>query len=170
MSRTITEIQHSIQLPIGGLEIVRISKPLPYYGAYGPAPPGEKLVWLRARLVTPQRTTEYDSLAALLRGIDLDLIPVIARHPGPFAWFFARTELDMRPLEYPVVLDRGIERDFEVELPRDAPRVEGDHLRFVAFRMPVMREYEVWQIAVDLRDGSHTRAIVPVRYTPRIHK
>ncbi|MCY1058063.1 hypothetical protein [Nannocystis sp. SCPEA4] len=165
MSRTITEIQHSIQLPLGGLEIVRISRSM---HRYGPTPPGEKLVWFRARLVSPQRTREYASLAALLRATDIDLVPVIARHPGPFAWFFAWTELDMRPLEYPVVLDRGIERDFEVELPRDAPRVEGDRLRFVAFRMPVMCQYEVWRIAVELRDGSHTRAIVPVRHSPRI--
>lgn len=165
MSRTITEIQHSIPLPIGGLEILMLSKPLPYYGD---SPPG--LVRCRARLVQPQRTTEYDSLAALLRGIDLDLVPVIARHPFAFAWFFAWTELDMRALPYPVVLERHIHRDFEVELPRDAPRVEGDHLRFVAFRMPVMCEYEVWQLAVDLRDGSHTRTIVPVRYSPRIRE
>lgn len=159
MSRTITEIQHSLQLPLGGLEIVWLS------------PPGDKPGTIRARLVNPRGTTTYDSLPALLRttsAAGIDLVPVIARHPRAFAWFIGWAELDMRPLEHPVVLDRDIERRFMVELPRDAPRVEGHQLRFVAFRSLLIAELEVWQIRVDLRDGTHTRAIVPIRHGPHI--
>ncbi|MFZ6186026.1 hypothetical protein [Nannocystis pusilla] len=121
---------------------------------------------VRARIISGRRSTWIGSFRELIRWSEdreIDIRSAVESCPNEFARFSSFMDIEhyVRVVEVPALYDYpGF--DFDVDLRRELPRVEGDALLFVAGRT-TFTSVAMWRFRVELRTGLVEEWAVPRR-------
>lgn len=162
-----TEVLMSV--PIGPARL-EVCAPRLRMGYYKPQPQqeddGRPLAGVHARVVMGARSVQISSLRDLIQWSDrcgVELRSAVEVNPNSFARFVSFMDIKhyVRVVEIPALYPSA-ERDFDVDLNRELPRVDDCMLSFVAGRTTFTSQ-EMWRIRANICTGIVSESAIPRR-------